>query len=98
MNADVQKKQGKNGNETKQKTEASRDMAARRAEVAMRKKEEAQERRRISNMRREQALRNSEAKRKVRERNGGMGMTIVFYDVKPPRRPFGGILGRRKRK
>lgn len=83
------------GKATRPKTGGGKDMNARRREVRMKRAEEKQERRRISNMKREQAVRNSESKRKVREQRGGMGMTIVFYDVKPPRRPFGGILGRK---
>ncbi len=85
---------------TVKKPKAEDGLGARRAEVRMKRKEEAQERRRIANMKREQAVKNAEARRKVREKNGGAGMTIVFYETKPPRELRGRITDvfRRKRR
>lgn len=64
---------------------ADRSMDARREEVRMRKQEAAQERRRIANMKREQAVKDKESKRKVREAHGGAGITVMFYEKAPPK-------------
>ena len=73
---------------------AGSDIDSRRREVRMQRKENREEKKRIANLKREQAVRDRETERKIKEARGAThGM--MFFDEKPVKKKKK-IVGRRK--
>lgn len=70
----------------KNESKIEKDLEARRAELKVKRDENAQEKRRIANIRREEKIKDAEVKRKIREQKGGMGVTLVFYEKAMPKK------------